>query len=68
VPCPRHRLPKFDEATDMVGMSLATFKKSDLKTLGAISLSILRILRLIHLVTKACKIFHLGFLLSEAQP
>ena len=50
VPCPRHRLPKYDETTDKVGMSFSVFKKSDLKGLGNISLRILKILRLVHLV------------------
>ncbi len=50
VPCPRHRLPKYDEKTDTVGMSCSTFKKSEMKKLGALSLTILKLLRLVHLV------------------
>ena len=50
VPCPRHRLPKYDEKTDTVGMSCSTFKKSEMKKLGALSLAILKLLRLVHLV------------------
>ncbi|CAJ0943591.1 unnamed protein product, partial [Mesorhabditis belari] len=34
VPCPRHRLPKFDSKTDTVGMSFAEFKKSELNRFG----------------------------------
>ncbi|KAK5981161.1 UDP-N-acetylglucosamine--dolichyl-phosphate N-acetylglucosaminephosphotransferase [Trichostrongylus colubriformis] len=41
VPCPRHRLPKFDGTTNTVGMSVAQFKEGDLKLLGRISLRLL---------------------------
>ncbi|CAD5224084.1 unnamed protein product [Bursaphelenchus okinawaensis] len=34
VPCPRHRLPKFDEKTQQLNMSRAEFKASDIKVLG----------------------------------
>ncbi len=40
VPCPRHRLPKYDQEADVVGVSTATFKESDLHPLGRLSLVI----------------------------
>lgn len=48
VPCPRHRLPKFDPKTDKVGMSFATFKKSELKLPGKLSLAVFSIFGLLH--------------------
>ncbi|EFO89503.1 hypothetical protein CRE_18189 [Caenorhabditis remanei] len=42
VPCPRHRLPKYDPKSDTVSMSIAEFKKSELKLLGSIFISICR--------------------------
>ena len=36
VPCPRHRLPKYDPATDTVSMSFATFQPSQLKLPGTV--------------------------------
>uniref|UniRef100_A0A0M3INM1 UDP-N-acetylglucosamine--dolichyl-phosphate N-acetylglucosaminephosphotransferase n=1 Tax=Ascaris lumbricoides TaxID=6252 RepID=A0A0M3INM1_ASCLU len=48
VPCPRHRLPKFDAQTDTVGMSFATFKSNDLKPLGALILRIFETFGLLH--------------------
>ncbi|VDM47168.1 unnamed protein product [Toxocara canis] len=48
VPCPRHRLPKFDVKTDTVGMSFAEFKDKDLKPLGAIVLRLFDIFGLLH--------------------
>ncbi|CAJ0939888.1 unnamed protein product, partial [Mesorhabditis belari] len=41
VPCPRHRLPKFDAKTNTVGMSFAEFKESDLGRIGQLIVSIL---------------------------
>lgn len=41
VPCPRHRLPKYSKESDTVAMSLASFPASDLKPLGALSLTLL---------------------------
>ncbi|VDK58555.1 unnamed protein product [Anisakis simplex] len=40
VPCPRHRLPKFNADTNMVGMSFAEFNDKDLKPLGAVILRV----------------------------
>ncbi|XP_024943733.1 UDP-N-acetylglucosamine--dolichyl-phosphate N-acetylglucosaminephosphotransferase isoform X2 [Cephus cinctus] len=34
VPCPRHRLPKYDRETEKLNMSVAVFKKSDLNSLN----------------------------------
>ena len=55
VPCPRHRLPRYNKETDKVYMSLTTFKKTDLKCLfgvvpmGSIAIRILAALRVIHI-------------------
>ena len=50
VPCPRHRLPKYDPHTDKVGISCALFKKSEVKTIGIFSLNIFKLFRLIQMV------------------
>ncbi|XP_076457758.1 UDP-N-acetylglucosamine--dolichyl-phosphate N-acetylglucosaminephosphotransferase-like [Babylonia areolata] len=47
VPCPRHRLPKYNPDTDKVEMSRFTFKPSQLSPLGKLCVSIFRLLRLI---------------------
>merc|ERR1711942_520020 len=38
VPCPRHRLPKYDKEADTVTTSTAHFQKTELGLLGRISL------------------------------
>ncbi|KAK6754195.1 hypothetical protein RB195_013288 [Necator americanus] len=48
VPCPRHRLPRFDPETDTVGMSKAEFKESDLKMLGKLALRLFSSFGLLH--------------------
>ncbi|KHJ83617.1 glycosyltransferase, group 4 family [Oesophagostomum dentatum] len=48
VPCPRHRLPKFDPDTDTVNMSMAEFKESDLKPHGKITLALFSSFGLLH--------------------
>ncbi|RCN49746.1 hypothetical protein ANCCAN_04202 [Ancylostoma caninum] len=48
VPCPRHRLPKFDPESDTVGMSKAEFKESDLKLLGRFTLKLFSAFGLLH--------------------
>uniref|UniRef100_A0A158P9I8 UDP-N-acetylglucosamine--dolichyl-phosphate N-acetylglucosaminephosphotransferase n=1 Tax=Angiostrongylus cantonensis TaxID=6313 RepID=A0A158P9I8_ANGCA len=52
VPCPRHRLPCFDEKTDTVSMSKVKFKTSDLKPLGGLIVRLLSACGLLH-----CKTF-----------
>merc|ERR1719245_652818 len=47
IPCPRHRLPKYNETTDLREMSMTEFKKSDLKILGRCALNLFAILRLV---------------------
>ena len=49
VPCPRHRLPKYDPATDTVGMSMSVFKESDLRWPGGLFLGVASSLGLAHL-------------------
>merc|ERR1711988_523505 len=41
IPCPRHRLPKYNEETDLREMSTVEFKASDLKSLGKLCLYVL---------------------------
>ncbi|XP_071095089.1 UDP-N-acetylglucosamine--dolichyl-phosphate N-acetylglucosaminephosphotransferase-like [Haliotis cracherodii] len=47
VPCPRHRLPKYDPKSDKVGMSYTTFKKRDLHPVGDLCLKVMRSLFLV---------------------
>ncbi|XP_077985577.1 UDP-N-acetylglucosamine--dolichyl-phosphate N-acetylglucosaminephosphotransferase-like [Glandiceps talaboti] len=47
VPCPRHRLPKYDPKTDKLGMSYSRFKKEELKFLGWVALKIFSIFGLV---------------------
>ncbi|CAB60399.2 UDP-N-acetylglucosamine--dolichyl-phosphate N-acetylglucosaminephosphotransferase [Caenorhabditis elegans] len=48
VPCPRHRLPKYDPKTDTVSMSIAEFKKTDLKRLGALFIAVCKSIGMLH--------------------
>jgi len=48
IPCPRHRLPKFNPETGFIGMSYTTFKTSDLRPLGKLFLSLFSHLKLVH--------------------
>ncbi|CAH1262603.1 DPAGT1 [Branchiostoma lanceolatum] len=47
VPCPRHRLPRFDAKTGRLGMSYSRFKTSELNSIGA-------------LILQVCCIFHIA--------
>nr|KAG5706755.1 hypothetical protein BaRGS_007258 [Batillaria attramentaria] len=47
VPCPRHRLPRYNPETDTVGMSYTKFKTDDLKPLGKLCLFVFRLFRLV---------------------
>lgn len=49
IPCPRHRLPKFDAQTDRVGMSFTEFEPDKLPLRGRLCYFVLRTFRLIHL-------------------
>lgn len=44
IPCPRHRLPKYDKKADKIGMSYVKFKKSDVNQMGQIILYVVGIL------------------------
>ena len=46
LPCPRHRLPKYDKETDTVTFSLTCFEKQKLSTLGRACLTVLSVTRL----------------------
>jgi len=49
VPCPRHRLPKFNPETGLLDISSARFKQTDLGKFGFVVLKFLKTLRLVHL-------------------
>ncbi|CAH1796753.1 unnamed protein product [Owenia fusiformis] len=51
IPCPRHRLPKYNEKLDKVSMSFTTFKEKDLNILGYLMFKILATLRLVDVRT-----------------
>ena len=46
IPCPRHRLPKYDKTEDKVSFSLACFEKEKLGGVGRLCLTLLRVTRL----------------------
>lgn len=47
VPCPRHRLPKYDQKSDLLHISTAEFRMEELSTVGRLMVTVLRTLRLI---------------------
>lgn len=47
VPCPRHRLPKFNKETGLLENSVATFKKSELKPFGRFIVNVCKTLKMI---------------------
>ena len=47
VPCPRHRMPKFDPNTGMLVNSVATFKPGDISAVGHLIVNILGSLKMI---------------------
>ncbi|XP_015601179.1 UDP-N-acetylglucosamine--dolichyl-phosphate N-acetylglucosaminephosphotransferase isoform X1 [Cephus cinctus] len=47
VPCPRHRLPKYDRETEKLNMSVAVFKKSDLNSLSRLIMGVFRTFRIV---------------------
>ena len=46
LPCPRHRLPKYDKETDTVTFSLTCFEKQKLSKVGRLCLTVLSVTRL----------------------
>ncbi|EDQ90950.1 uncharacterized protein MONBRDRAFT_18170 [Monosiga brevicollis MX1] len=48
IPCPRHRLPKYDQSTGLLTMSYATFATSSLSRPGRLVLDIVRVTGLCH--------------------
>ncbi|KAI8487625.1 UDP-N-acetylglucosamine--dolichyl-phosphate N-acetylglucosaminephosphotransferase [Branchiostoma belcheri] len=46
VPCPRHRLPRFDAKSGKLGMSYSRFKTSELNKIGALILQVCSILHI----------------------
>ncbi|XP_017108800.2 UDP-N-acetylglucosamine--dolichyl-phosphate N-acetylglucosaminephosphotransferase [Drosophila bipectinata] len=53
VPCPRHRLPKYDSKTDLLHISTTEFRIEELNIVGRLMVTILRKLRLISWHAKA---------------
>lgn len=47
IPCPRHRMPKYDPDTDLLNYSKTVFRESDLNILGKMCFQIFKTLRLI---------------------
>ncbi|XP_071958202.1 UDP-N-acetylglucosamine--dolichyl-phosphate N-acetylglucosaminephosphotransferase-like isoform X2 [Antedon mediterranea] len=50
VPCPRHRLPSFNEKTNKLEMSCTRFRLDNLNIIGRLIVRLLRLLHLIHVV------------------
>lgn len=50
VPCPRHRLPRYNAEEDKMEMSTVTFRLSSLNTVGLLILKLYRCLGLVHYV------------------
>ncbi|XP_064615364.1 UDP-N-acetylglucosamine--dolichyl-phosphate N-acetylglucosaminephosphotransferase-like isoform X2 [Liolophura sinensis] len=49
VPCPRHRLPRYNAKTDQVGISTTRFRLKDVSLLGRLFVWLYSTLRLIHI-------------------
>lgn len=47
IPCPRHRLPKFDPETGLLNFSKTSFKEEELSKIGKLLFFIFKTLRLI---------------------
>ncbi|XP_050304100.1 UDP-N-acetylglucosamine--dolichyl-phosphate N-acetylglucosaminephosphotransferase [Anthonomus grandis grandis] len=47
IPCPRHRLPKFNSKTDKMECSTTVFKYNDLRFLGKLAVNVFRTFKLI---------------------
>lgn len=47
VPCPRHRMPKYNATTDLLEFSKTQFRYADLNLLGRICFNIFRTLRIV---------------------
>lgn len=47
VPCPRHRLPRYDAKSDTMQISYSQFKPSELRPVGGLFLRVARFLRLV---------------------
>lgn len=51
VPCPRHRLPRYNQETDRMTMSYAKFKSNSINPLGSLVLKIFHLFGLVSLKT-----------------
>jgi len=52
IPCPRHRLPKYDKSKNVVGISTCTFELKKLSTIGRFTALVLIRLGLVRVVKK----------------
>lgn len=52
IPCPRHRLPKYNSETDLLHNSTVVFKESELKFLGRFMYKTFKVLKLINIKEK----------------
>jgi UDP-N-acetylglucosamine--dolichyl-phosphate N-acetylglucosaminephosphotransferase len=52
IPCPRHRMPGYDRATDRLVLSTCEFKLAELHAVGRIAFRVLSTLRLVHVAEK----------------
>lgn len=48
IPCPRHRLPRYDPSTDLLNNSTTSFKEKELNVLGKLMFQIFKTLRIIN--------------------
>ncbi|XP_072166524.1 UDP-N-acetylglucosamine--dolichyl-phosphate N-acetylglucosaminephosphotransferase-like [Diadema setosum] len=48
VPCPRHRLPKYNPETDLLGMSYTRFKMKNLGFLGRLAVRLCQLVGVVH--------------------
>lgn len=47
IPCPRHRLPKFDPETGLLNFSRITFREDELSSIGKLLFFIFKLLRIV---------------------
>lgn len=52
IPCPRHRLPKFNSKIDKLEMSVTVFRYSEINILGRFILKLFKLFKLVHLQEK----------------
>ncbi|KAM4016657.1 UDP-N-acetylglucosamine--dolichyl-phosphate N-acetylglucosaminephosphotransferase [Anomaloglossus baeobatrachus] len=53
IPCPRHRLPRFDRSTGKLNMSYSKFKIKDLSVTGSLVIKVAEVLRVVDIRPQA---------------